>query len=63
MAAPFRFLDGKSSERNRSQRHLGCRKVLLVAWSFQHLGLLPKPFEIEELIEVVTSVTSAALSS
>jgi CheY-like chemotaxis protein len=28
----------------------------------QHLGLLPKPFEIEELIEVVESVTSAALS-
>jgi CheY-like chemotaxis protein len=29
----------------------------------QHLGLLPKPFEIEELVEVVASVTSAALSS
>ena len=29
----------------------------------QHLGLLPKPFEIEELIEVVASVTSATLSS
>ena len=29
----------------------------------QHLGLLPKPFEIEELLEVVESVTSAALSS
>ena len=29
----------------------------------QHLGLLPKPFELEELIEVVASVTSAALSS
>ena len=28
----------------------------------QHLGLLPKPFEIEELIEVVDSVTRAALS-
>jgi CheY-like chemotaxis protein len=28
----------------------------------QHLGLLPKPFELEELIEVVGSVTSAALS-
>src|SRR5918911_3300587 len=28
----------------------------------QHLGLLPKPFEVEELIEVVASVTSAALS-
>ena len=28
----------------------------------QHLGLLPKPFELEELIEVVDSVTSAALS-
>ena len=29
----------------------------------QHLGLLPKPFELEELIEVVGSVASAALSS
>ncbi len=29
----------------------------------QHLGLLPKPFDLEELIEVVESVTSAALSS
>src|SRR6266508_1299418 len=29
----------------------------------QHLGLLPKPFELEELIEVVESVTSAALST
>jgi CheY-like chemotaxis protein len=29
----------------------------------QHLGLLPKPFELEELIEVVASVSSAALSS
>ena len=29
----------------------------------QHLGLLPKPFELEELIEVMASVTSAALSS
>ncbi|MBV9325803.1 MAG: response regulator [Chloroflexi bacterium] len=29
----------------------------------QHLGLLPKPFDVEELIEVVASVTSAALSS
>src|SRR5436190_11157392 len=28
----------------------------------QHLGLLPKPFELEELIEVVDSVASAALS-
>jgi two-component system OmpR family response regulator len=28
----------------------------------QHLGLLPKPFELEELLEVVASVTSAALS-
>ena len=28
----------------------------------QHLGLLPQPFEIEELVEVVESVTSAALS-
>lgn len=28
----------------------------------QHLGLLPKPFELEELIEVVGSVTHAALS-
>jgi hypothetical protein len=38
MAAPFRFLYGKSSERNGPQRHLGCRKVPLVARSFQHLG-------------------------
>jgi CheY-like chemotaxis protein len=29
----------------------------------QHLGLLPKPFEIEELVEVVASVTAATLSS
>jgi CheY-like chemotaxis protein len=29
----------------------------------QHLGLLPKPFELEELTEVVASVTAAALSS
>jgi two-component system, OmpR family, response regulator len=29
----------------------------------QHLGLLPKPFDIDELIEVVASVTAAALSS
>ena len=29
----------------------------------QHLGLLPKPFDVEELIEVVESVTSAALPS
>jgi two-component system sensor histidine kinase/response regulator len=29
----------------------------------QHLGLLPKPFELEELLEVVESVTTAALSS
>ena len=29
----------------------------------QHLGLLPKPFELEELIEVVDSVTSATLPS
>jgi CheY-like chemotaxis protein len=29
----------------------------------QHLGLLPKPFEVEELLEVVESVTSAALPS
>jgi CheY-like chemotaxis protein len=29
----------------------------------QHLGLLPKPFELEELIEVVESVTSATLPS
>ncbi|HEY1295040.1 MAG TPA: hypothetical protein VGJ60_18320, partial [Chloroflexota bacterium] len=28
----------------------------------QHLGLLPKPFDVEELIEVVASVTSATLS-
>ena len=26
----------------------------------QHLGLLPKPFDIEELLEVVESVTTAA---
>jgi two-component system OmpR family response regulator len=29
----------------------------------QHLGLLPKPFELEELIEVVESVASATLPS
>jgi two-component system OmpR family response regulator len=29
----------------------------------QHLGLLPKPFDLEELIEVAESVTQAALSS
>jgi CheY-like chemotaxis protein len=29
----------------------------------QHLGLLPKPFELEELIEVADSVARAALSS
>lgn len=29
----------------------------------QHLGLLPKPFDLEELIEVVDSVTSATLPS
>ena len=29
----------------------------------QHLGLLPKPFEIEELLEVVASVTAAALAA
>jgi CheY-like chemotaxis protein len=29
----------------------------------QHLGLLPKPFDVEELLEVVASVTSAALST
>jgi CheY-like chemotaxis protein len=29
----------------------------------QHLGLLPKPFELEELLEVVESVTSATLKS
>ncbi len=28
-----------------------------------HLGLLPKPFELEELLEVVASVTAAALST
>jgi CheY-like chemotaxis protein len=28
----------------------------------QHLGLLPKPFELDELIEVVASITAAALS-
>jgi len=27
----------------------------------QHLGLLPKPFEVEELVEVVASVTAATL--
>jgi CheY-like chemotaxis protein len=32
-------------------------------WPDQHLGLLPKPFELEELIEVVDSVTAASLSS
>jgi CheY-like chemotaxis protein len=29
----------------------------------QHLGLLPKPFELEELIEVAGSVSRAALST
>ena len=29
----------------------------------QHLGLLPKPFDIEELIEVVESVTGATAGS
>ncbi|MCA1644876.1 MAG: response regulator [Chloroflexi bacterium] len=29
----------------------------------QHLGLLPKPFDLEELIEVTASVTTAALRS
>jgi CheY-like chemotaxis protein len=29
----------------------------------QHLGLLPKPFDLEELIEVAASVSTAALSS
>jgi CheY-like chemotaxis protein len=29
----------------------------------QHLGVLPKPFEIDELIEVVDSVSRAALSN
>ena len=29
----------------------------------QHLGLLPKPFDVEELIEVVDSVASAALQT
>jgi CheY-like chemotaxis protein len=29
----------------------------------QHLGLLPKPFDLDELLEVVGSVTSAALPS
>ena len=28
----------------------------------QHLGLLPKPFDLEELVEVVASVTAAALA-
>jgi CheY-like chemotaxis protein len=35
----------------------------LKAGADRHLGFLPKPFDIEELIEVVDSVTSAALSS
>src|SRR5918999_1360617 len=35
----------------------------LQAGADRHLGFLPKPFDIEELIEVVDSVTSAALSS
>ena len=30
---------------------------------YQSLGLLPKPFELEELIEVAGSVTQAALSA
>ncbi len=29
----------------------------------QHLGLLPKPFDLEELLEVVGSVTAATLRS
>jgi CheY-like chemotaxis protein len=29
----------------------------------QHLGLLPKPFDVDELIEVVGSVTAAGLAS
>src|ERR671936_825163 len=29
----------------------------------QHLGLLPKPFELEELSEVVASVTAATLNA
>ena len=29
----------------------------------QHLGLLPKPFDLDELIEVVGSVTAATLPS
>jgi CheY-like chemotaxis protein len=29
----------------------------------QHLGLVPKPFELQELIEVVESVAAATLSS
>ncbi len=29
----------------------------------QHLGLLPKPFDVDELLEVVASVTSATLPS
>jgi CheY-like chemotaxis protein len=39
------------------------RMVELQRGPDQHLGLLPKPFEIDELIEVVDSVTSAALST
>jgi CheY-like chemotaxis protein len=29
----------------------------------QHLGLLPKPFELEELLEVVASVTATVVRS
>jgi two-component system phosphate regulon response regulator PhoB len=29
----------------------------------QHLGLLPKPFDVEELLEVADSISRAALSS
>ncbi len=39
------------------------RMVELRSGPDQQLGLLPKPFDIEELIEVVASVASAALSS
>jgi len=39
------------------------RMVELQRGPDQHLGLLPKPFDVEELIEVVDSVASAVLST
>jgi two-component system response regulator len=39
------------------------RMVELQRGPDQHLGLLPKPFDIDELIEVVASITTATLSS